>query len=140
MAESNKLQSLLDRVRANRGEARPQRAASLLEQLKSAAGQAPEPAQPPPSTPAPPTSTRYSSRPPGVERPLAGVASSAPRPSAAPTASRTGAPASVRPVSLRPDSAPPPSQPVVRSTEAPEFPRAKTFGELLELTLSLRPR
>jgi hypothetical protein len=34
----------------------------------------------------------------------------------------------------------PTGQPVVYATDPPEFPRPKTFGDLLELTLSLRPR
>lgn len=68
--------------------------------------------------------TRYSSRPPEVERPLA-----------------VEMPAgSARPEPIRPQSVVPTGQPVVRTTAAAEFARPKTFGDLLELTLSLRPR
>jgi len=45
-----------------------------------------------------------------------------------------------RPESIRPQSVAPTGQPVVYATDPPEFPRAKTFGDLLDLTLSLRPR
>jgi hypothetical protein len=64
--------------------------------------------------------------------------------SGAPAGPSSGAPAgasqSRRPESIRPQSVAPTGQPVVYATDPPEFPRAKTFGDLLELTLSLRPR
>ena len=76
--------------------------------------------------------TRYSSRPPGTERPLSG-------PSWSRRSSSTQPTRSPRPESIHPQSVAPAGRPVVSSTEPPEFPRPKTFGELLELTLSLRP-
>jgi hypothetical protein len=164
----DRLRSLLDKVRAKRPEERTPHAADALERIRTASGTtaaavAPSSRPVPPSarpTPVPsslpsqtaperlpetPTSrglespTRYSSQPPRAERPL----------SAEPRAQ------SVRPVSVAPSSVPPaPSraeairaqsvaptgQPVVYATDPPEFPRPKTFGDLLELTLSLRPR
>ena len=76
--------------------------------------------------------TRYSSQPPGIERPL----SVAPWPRRPSSTQRTRSP---RSESIHPQSVAPTGQPVISSTEPPEFPRPKTFGELLELTLSLRP-
>jgi hypothetical protein len=92
----------------------------------------------PPTSPSIDSPTRYSSQPPRVERPLSGQpsASSVQPPSRPPT---EGSP-SRRPESIRPQSVAPTGQPVVYATDQPEFPRPKTFGELLELTLSLRPR
>ena len=100
---------------------------------------------PEPSTsPALDSPTRYSSQPPQVERPL----SIEPRarsfrpssPSGAHSGAPVAAPSSRRPESIRPQSVAPSGQPVVYATDPPEFPRAKTFGDLLDLTLSLRPR
>ena len=120
----------------------------------------------PPTSPALESPTRYSSQPPRVERPLsveprarsvrsssgapasAGASSHAPPPAGAssgapaPVGASSRAPASPsrRPESIRPQSVAPTGQPVVYATDPPEFPRAKTFGDLLERTLSLRPR
>lgn len=98
--------------------------------------------------------TRYSSQPPEVERPLSIKPESRPfrtsdtprsfKPPAPSARPSSGAPSSVspsgRPQPILPQSVAPSGQPVVYATDQPEFPRAKTFGELLELTLSLRPR
>jgi hypothetical protein len=105
--------------------------------------------------------TRYSSQPPRVERPLSvgprtrsiGSSSSAPSgaSSSAPSGASSSAPSgatrppaggsqSRRPEAIRPQSVAPTGQPVLYATDPPEFPRPKTFGDLLELTLSLRPR
>jgi len=116
----------------------------------------------PPTSPALDSPTRYSSQPPQVERPLSieprarSIRSSARTPAGAsagtpagasagtPAGASAGAPApasqSRRPESIRPQSVAPTGQPVVYATDPPEFPRAKTFGDLLDLTLSLRPR
>jgi hypothetical protein len=108
----------------------------------------------PPTSPALESPTRYSSQPPRVERPLSveprarSIRSSSRAPagasSGAPARASSGAPAAAsqsrRPESIRPQSVAPTGQPVVYATDPPEFPRAKTFGDLLELTLSLRPR
>ena len=92
----------------------------------------------PPTSPALDSPTRYSSQPPQVERPLSI------EPRARSIRSSAGAPSpasqSRRPESIRPQSVAPTGQPVVYATDPPEFPRAKTFGDLLDLTLSLRPR
>jgi hypothetical protein len=92
----------------------------------------------PPTSPTINSPTRYSSQPPRVERPLSvEPRARSIRPSSG--ASAVTSP-SRQPESIRPQSVAPTGQPVVYSTEQPEFPRPKTFGELLELTLSLRPR
>ena len=166
----DRLRSLLDKVRAKRPDERTTRAADTLDRIRTASGttaavqvsstpparvdESAPPTVPPtpvpssvptqlPSLPLPEpltspaleSPTRYSSQPPRVERPL----SVEPR-----ARSSSGAPAvasqSGRPQSIRPQSVAPTGQPVVYSTDPPEFPRAKTFGDLLELTLSLRPR
>jgi hypothetical protein len=92
----------------------------------------------PPTSPVMDSPTRYSSQPPRVERPLSI------EPRARSIRPSSGAPAapysSSRPQAIRPQSAAPTGQPVVYATDPPEFPRAKTFGDLLDLTLSLRPR
>jgi hypothetical protein len=92
----------------------------------------------PPTSPALDSPTRYSSQPPRVERPLTI------EPRARSVGSSSGAPAAAsqsrRPESIRPQSVAPTGQPVVYATDPPEFPRVKTFGDLLDLTLSLRPR
>ncbi len=92
----------------------------------------------PPTSPSLDSPTRYSSQPPRVERPLSV------EPRAARVRPSSGAPGggspSRRPESIRAQSVAPTGQPVVYATDPPEFPRAKTFGDLLELTLSLRPR
>lgn len=111
----------------------------------------------PPTSPTIDSPTRYSSQPPRVERPLSveprarsvrppsGTSSATPGPfpSAAPRPS-SGAPAtsqsSQRPEAIRSPSVAPTGQPIVYATDQPDFPRPKTFGDLLELTLSLRPR
>ena len=153
----DRLRSLLDKVRAKRPDERATRAADALDRIRTASGTtaavhvqssrpAPVPSSVPTQLPAsplpePPTSpalespTRYSSQPPRVERPLsigprARVSSGAPAPASQ----------SRRPESIRPQSVAPTGQPVVYATDPPELPRAKTFGDLLELTLSLRPR
>ena len=118
------------------------------------------PPEGPPTSPAYDSPTRYSSQPPRVERPLSvgprarsvrpassTPVSSAPGPISS-TASRpsSGAPQAAsqspsrRPDSIRTESAAPTGQPIVHAIDQPEFPRPKTFGDLLELTLSLRPR
>jgi hypothetical protein len=101
--------------------------------------------------------TRYSSAPPRVERPLSveprarsaspalgaapmgPISSAPPRPSSGAPQAPSSSPAR-RPDSIRAQSFAPTGQPIVYTTEEPEFPRPKTFGDLLELTLSLRPR
>jgi len=98
----------------------------------------------PPTSPALDSPTRYSSQPPQVERPLSiEPRARSIRPSS-PSGAHPGAPvaasSSRRPESIRPQSVAPSGQPVVYATDPPEFPRAKTFGDLLDLTLSLRPR
>lgn len=109
----------------------------------------------PDTSPAIDSPTRYSSQPPRVERPLSveprarapspasgapvGPFSSAPP---TPSSARPGATSSSpvrRPDSIRTQSVAPTGQPIVYATDEPEFPRPKTFGDLLELTLSLRP-
>jgi hypothetical protein len=163
----DRLRSLLDRVRAKRPDERSTRAAEALERIRTGSGTTTSTAAAPPRpvpptaqpTPAPssfatrapsspvvepPTSptlespTRYSSQPPRVERPLSV------EPRARSVRPSSGAPAvaspSGRPEPIRPHSVSPTGQPVVYATEQPEFPRPKTFGELLDLTLSLRPR
>jgi hypothetical protein len=160
----DRLRSLLDKVRAKRPDERTTRAADALDRIRTASGTTASAAvQSPPSTvpptpvpssfatqlpssslPEPPTSpalespTRYSSQPPRVERPL----SVEPRARSIRSSSGTPAGASQfqRPEAIRPQSVAPTGQPVVYATDPPEFPRAKTFGDLLELTLSLRPR
>jgi len=100
----------------------------------------------PPTSPALDSPTRYSSQPPQVERPLSieprarSVRSSAGAPAGASAGAPSPASQSRRPESIRPQSVAPTGQPVVYATDPPEFPRAKTFGDLLDLTLSLRPR
>jgi hypothetical protein len=100
----------------------------------------------PPTSPALDSPTRYSSQPPQVERPLSieprarSIRSSAGVPAGASAGAPSPASQSRRPESIRPQSVAPTGQPVVYATDPPEFPRAKTFGELLDLTLSLRPR
>jgi hypothetical protein len=100
----------------------------------------------PPTSPALESPTRYSSQPPRVERPLSveprarSIRSSSGAPAGAPSGAPAVASQSRRPASIRPQSVAPTGQPVVYATDPPEFPRAKTFGDLLELTLSLRPR
>jgi hypothetical protein len=163
----DRLRSLLDKVRAKRPNERTTRAADALDRIRTASGttvaaavQSPPstvpptpvrssiPTQLPSSPPEPPTSpalespTRYSSQPPRVERPLSvepraqSIRSSSGAPAGAPAAASQ----SRRPEPIRPQSVAPTGQPVVYATDPPEFPRAKTFGDLLELTLSLRPR
>jgi hypothetical protein len=108
----------------------------------------------PPTSPTLDSPTQYSSQPPEVERPLSAQPQArSVRPSSAPrtfepparsvppaTPAPSSAPESGRPQPIRAQSVAPTGQPVVYATDQPEFPRAKTFGELLELTLSLRPR
>jgi hypothetical protein len=163
----DRLRSLLDKVRAKRPEERTTHAADALERIRTASGTtaaatvqssppmppaaqptplpSPSPAQVTPSrVPEPPTSpgidspTRYSSQPPRVERPLSvepRARSVRPSPVSTPAAAASG-----RPEPIRPQSVAPTGQPVIYATDPPEFPRPKTFGDLLELTLSLRPR
>jgi hypothetical protein len=160
----DRLRSLLDKVRAKRPDERATRAADALDRIRTASGtttarvSSSAPAQvssspparvqssPPPEPPTSPTidsPTRYSSQPPRVERPLSveprarsiRPSSGAPVVGSQPAA----APQSRRPESIRPQSVAPTGQPVVYATDQPEFPRPKTFGDLLELTLSLRP-
>jgi len=110
----------------------------------------------PDTSPAIDSPTRYSSQPPRVERPLsveprarsASPTSGAPEGpfSSAPPTRSSGPPRgastspSQRPDFIRAESVAPTGQPIVYATDDPEFPRPKTFGDLLELTLSLRPR
>lgn len=163
----DRLRSLLNRVRAKRPEERTTHAAEALERIRTASGTTaavaahPSPSAPPPArgtpvpsalptqaepstVPEPPTSpgiespTRYSSQPPRVERPLSvepRARSVRPSPVSTPAAPPSG-----RPEPIRPQSVAPTGQPVIYATDPPEFPRPKTFGDLLELTLSLRPR
>lgn len=107
------------------------------------------PASPLPEPPTSPTlesPTRYSSQPPRVERPLSveprarSIGSSSGAPSRSSSGPPTSQSQSRRPESIRPQSVAPTGQPVLYATDPPEFPRPKTFGDLLELTLSLRPR
>jgi hypothetical protein len=155
----DRLRSLLDKVRAKRPEERTTHAADALDRIRTASGttaaaavQSSPPAPPAaPPVPEPPTSpgidspTRYSSQPPRVERPLSvepRARSVRPSPVSTPAApsSAPPPPASGRPEPIRPQSVAPTGQPVIYATDPPEFPRPKTFGDLLELTLSLRPR
>jgi hypothetical protein len=166
----DRLRSLLDKVRAKRPEERTTHAADALERMRTASGTTaaavapsspplPPAAQPTPVPSAFPTQaapqsfsepqtsqrlespTRYSSQPPRVERPLS-VEPRTPsvRPISATPSVPSPAPTTRRPESIRPQSVAPTGQPVVYATDPPEFPRPKTFGDLLELTLSLRPR
>jgi len=97
-----------------------------------------EPIPEPPTTPGLESPTRYSSHPPEVERPLSvQPRGRSVRPSSGSIPAVSG---SRRPEPIRPQSVAPSGQPVVYATDPPEFPRPSTFGELLELTLSLRPR
>ena len=161
----DRLRSLLEKVKAKRPGGRATRAAETLDRIRTASGTTtavhvpsspPMPAHPtpfpsslPPQLPSsrptePPTSptidspTVYSSQPPRVERPLSV------EPRGRSIRPSSGAPAGVsrsrRPEPIRPQSVAPTGQPIVYATDQPEFPRAKTFGDLLELTLSLRPR
>jgi hypothetical protein len=139
----DRLRSLLDKVRAKRPDERETHAAEAVDRIRAGSGTVPAAAQAtphsdPPTSPKVASPTRYSSQPPRVERPL----SVEPRvPSAQPPAPPTASQApSQRPASIRAQSVAPTGQPVVYATDQPEFPRPKTFGELLELTLSLRPR
>jgi hypothetical protein len=139
----DRLRSLLDKVRAKRPGERETHAAEAVDRIRTGAGAVAataqsEPLSEPPTSPQFESPTRYSSQPPTVERPL----SVEPRARSAQPPSRTsGAPsATQRPAPIRPQSVAPTGQPVVYATDQPEFPRPKTFGELLELTLSLRPR
>jgi hypothetical protein len=161
----DRLRSLLNKVRAKRPEERITRAGDAVERMRTASGTtaaaaasaapsvppqaqptpvpsafptqaAPEPLPDPPTTPSIESPTRYSSQPPRVERlsssPSAriGRASSGSMPAAS----------SSRPEAIRPQSMSPGAQSFIVSSDPPEFPRPSTFGELLELTLSLRPR
>jgi hypothetical protein len=100
----------------------------------------------PPTSPTLESPTRYSSQPPRVERPLSveprarSVGSSSGAPSGASSDPPASQSQSRRPEPIRPQSVAPTGQPVLYATDPPEFPRPKTFGDLLELTLSLRPR
>lgn len=107
----------------------------------------------PPTSPTIDSPTRYSSQPPHVERPLSveprarsvrpssSTPASSPSPRESSGAPRASSQSSLRrPDSIRAPSVVPTGQPIVHATDQPEFPRAKTFGDLLELTLSLRPR
>jgi hypothetical protein len=165
----DRLRSLLNKVRAKRPDERTTRAADALERIRTASGTMASAAQSAPPTvpptpvpssapmqvpssplPEPPTSpaidspTRYSSQPPRVERPLSiepRARSVRPSSGAPAVGSRPAAASpSRRPESIRAQSVAPTGQPVVYATDQPEFPRPKTFGDLLELTLSLRPR
>ncbi len=140
----DRLRSLLDKVRAKRPDERTTRAADALDRIRTASGTTAAAAVQSSPLPEPPTSptmespTRYSSQPPRVERPLSiepRARSIRPSSGAPPAASQ-----SRRPEPIRPQSVAPTGQPVVYATDQPEFPRPKTFGDLLELTLSLRPR
>jgi hypothetical protein len=160
----DRLRSLLDKVRAKRPQERTTHAADALERIRTASGTttaaaasrsapvppeaqrtpvpsafptqaAPEPSYEPPTALGIESPTQYSSQPPRVERPL----SAEPRASSAAPSMGSTPPASRRYESIRAQSVAPTGQPVVYATEPPEFPRPKTFGDLLELTLSLRP-
>jgi len=110
----------------------------------------------PDTSPAIESPTRYSSAPPRVERPLSveprarsaspasgapvgPISSAPPQPPSGASRAPSSSPAH-RPESIRAQSFVPTGQPIVYATDEPEFPRPKTFGDLLELTLSLRPR
>lgn len=139
----DRLRSLLDKVRAKHPGERETHAAEAVDRIRAGSGTMAGAAQEttisePPTSPQVESPTRYSSQPPTVERPL----SVEPRARSAQPPSRPADPPSQspRPSSIRPQSVAPTGQPVVYATDQPEFPRPKTFGELLELTLSLRPR
>jgi hypothetical protein len=163
-----RLRSLLEKVRAKRPDERSTHAAEALERIRTASGttssaaaHSSRPVAPPsqpapvpssfptraPSSPVPETApsptldspSRYSSQPPRVERPLSVEprARSVRPSSVAPPVSESP---SRRPEAIRPHSVSPTGRPVTYATEPPEFPRPKTFGDLLDLTLSLRPR
>jgi len=138
-----RLRSLLDKVRAKRPGERETHAAEAVDRIRAgsrtmAAASEETTLSEPPTSPQVESPTRYSSQPPRVERPL----SVEPRARSAQPPSLPADPPSQssRPASIRPQSVAPTGQPVVYATDQPEFPRPKTFGELLELTLSLRPR
>ncbi len=139
----DRLRSLLDKVRAKRPGERETHAAEAVDRIRAGSGTVAAatqatPLSDPPTSPQVESPTRYSSQPPRVERPL----SVEPRArSAQPPSRPVSAPSQPqRPASIRAQSVAPTGQPVVYATDQPEFPRPKTFGELLELTLSLRPR
>lgn len=139
----DRLRSLLDKVRAKRPGERETHAAEAVDRIRAGSGAVPaaaeaRPLSEPPTSPQVESPTRYSSQPPRVERPLSVEprARSAQPPSPPPAAPSQ----SQRPAPIRAQSVAPTGQPVVYATDQPEFPRPKTFGELLELTLSLRPR
>lgn len=139
----DRLRSLLSKVRAKRPGERETHAAEAVDRIRAGTGTVAATAQAaplsdPPTSPQVESPTRYSSQPPRVERPLsvesrARSAQPPSRPAVAPSQSQ-------RPAPIRAQSVAPTGQPVVYATDQPEFPRPKTFGELLELTLSLRPR
>lgn len=164
----DRLRSLLNKVRAKRPDERETQAADVIERIRTASGAVPaaqpvaatppppaasapspspvplrpssQPANEPPTSPTVDSPTRYSSAPPRVERPLSvEPRARASRPASSQPARRSSQ-APGRPEPIRAESAAPSGQPVVYATDAPEFPRPKTFGDLLELTLSLRPR
>lgn len=153
----DRLRSLLDRVRAKRPDERVTRAGDAVERIRAASGTtaavapepssapvpsafptqaAPEPLPEPPTTPGIDSPTRYSSQPPRVERLSSSPAARIKRASSGSIPSVSTS----RPEAIRAQSMSPGSGPLVVSTDPPEFPRPKTFGDLLELTLSLRPR
>jgi hypothetical protein len=160
----DRLRSLLDKVRAKRPEERITRAGDAVERIRTASGTtaaaaaapssppvarqvapvssgmptqaAPDPLPEPPTTPGIDSPTRYSSQPPRVERLSSSPEARAKRAS---SGSMRSAPSS-GPEAIRPQSMSPSAGGVVVATEPPEFPRPSTFGELLEQTLSLRPR
>jgi hypothetical protein len=139
----DRLRSLLDKVRAKRPGERETHAAEAVDRIRAGSGTMAAASEEttlsdPPTSPHLESPTRYSSQPPRVERPL----SVEPRARSAQPPSRPAEPPSQspRPASIRAQSVAPSGQPVVYATDQPEFPRPKTFGELLELTLSLRPR
>jgi hypothetical protein len=139
----DRLRSLLDKVRAKRPGERETHAAEAVDRIRAGSGTVAAtaeatPLSEPSTSPEIESPTRYSSQPPRVERPL----SVEPRAQSAQPPSRPAAAVSPsrRPAPIRPQSVAPTGQPVVYATDQPEFPRPKTFGELLELTLALRPR
>ena len=126
------LQSLLERVQARRHAPRGTQVRQIVDSILGASvrtsGDAAKASEAAPASISPRSATQYSSQPPTAEHIDTSRLSSAA--SAAPLA----------PVFIRPESFVAGHTDIVRATGSAEFQKAKTFGELLELTLALRPR
>ena len=133
------LQSLLERVQSrrhrHRNELQHSRAAQIVDALLGSTVTTAVIDQVR-SAPVVPSPTQYSSHPPAVERIDTSRASSAAPPASVSTSLHSVAVHAQSFVDGGMDA----DANVIQSTSAAEFPKAKTFGELLELTLSLRPR